>query len=61
MNDAIRLTDLRVRYGRVRALDGLSLAVSATNLGDRREEVCTDGYCYFGQGRTVLGSLKYRW
>ena len=42
-------------------LDGLSLAVSATNLGDRREEVCTDGYCYFGQGRTVLGSLKYRW
>ncbi len=42
-------------------LDGLSLAVSATNLGDRREEVCTDGYCYFGQGRTMLGSLKYRW
>jgi len=28
MNDAIRLTDLRVRYGRVRALDGLSLAVT---------------------------------
>jgi ABC-2 type transport system ATP-binding protein len=28
MNDAIRLTDLGVRYGRVRALDGLSLAVS---------------------------------
>src|SRR5262245_52013281 len=28
MNDAIRLTDLSVRYGRVRALDGLSLAVS---------------------------------
>src|SRR5262245_2224281 len=27
MNDAIRLTDLEVRYGRVRALDGLSLAV----------------------------------
>ena len=27
MNDAIRLTDLQVRYGRVRALDGLSLAV----------------------------------
>ena len=28
MNDAIRLTDLRVRYGRVRALDGLSLSVA---------------------------------
>ena len=29
MNDAIRLTDLCVRYGRVRALDGLSLAVTS--------------------------------
>jgi ABC-2 type transport system ATP-binding protein len=28
MNDAIRLTDLCVRYGRIRALDGLSLAVN---------------------------------
>jgi ABC-2 type transport system ATP-binding protein len=28
MNDAVRLTDLRVRYGRVRALDGLSLTVA---------------------------------
>src|SRR6188768_2868149 len=28
MNDAIRLTDLRVRYGNVRALDGLSLSVA---------------------------------
>jgi ABC-2 type transport system ATP-binding protein len=28
MTDAIRLTDLRVRYGHVRALDGLSLAVA---------------------------------
>ncbi len=42
-------------------LDGLSLAISATNLADRREEVCTEGYCYYGQGRTVLGSLKYKW
>jgi ABC-2 type transport system ATP-binding protein len=28
MTDAIRLTDLRVRYGRVNALDGLSLTVA---------------------------------
>ncbi|MCV9966136.1 TonB-dependent siderophore receptor [Pararhizobium sp. BT-229] len=42
-------------------LDGLSLAVSATNLADRRERVCTESYCYYGQGRTVLGSLKYEW
>jgi iron complex outermembrane receptor protein len=42
-------------------LKGLSLSVSATNLADRREQVCTDGYCYTGQGRTVMGSLKYKW
>ena len=32
MNDAIRLTDLCVRYGRVRALDGLSLAVTRSEI-----------------------------
>ncbi len=42
-------------------LKGLSLAVSATNLADRKEQVCNGGYCYFSQGRTVLGSLKYKW
>lgn len=42
-------------------LKGLSLSVSATNLADRREQVCTDGYCYTSQSRTVLGSLKYKW
>lgn len=42
-------------------LKGLSLAISATNLTNREEQVCTGGYCYFGQGRTVLGSLKYKW
>jgi iron complex outermembrane receptor protein len=42
-------------------LKGLSLAVSATNLANREEQVCNGGYCYFGQGRTVLGSLKYKW
>lgn len=42
-------------------LQGLSLAISATNLADRRDSVCTDGYCYVGQSRTVIGSLKYKW
>jgi iron complex outermembrane receptor protein len=42
-------------------LKGLTLAISATNLADRREQVCTDGYCYIGQSRTVIGSLKYKW
>lgn len=42
-------------------LKGLSLSISATNLADRREQVCTDGYCYTGRGRTVMGSLKFKW
>ncbi|WP_430245237.1 TonB-dependent siderophore receptor [Neorhizobium sp. DAR64861/K0K2] len=42
-------------------LKGLSLMVSATNLANREEQVCNGGYCYFGQGRTVVGSLKYKW
>jgi iron complex outermembrane receptor protein len=42
-------------------LKGLSLAVSATNLANREEQVCNGGYCYFSQGRTVLASLKYKW
>jgi iron complex outermembrane receptor protein len=42
-------------------LKGLSLAVAATNLANREEQVCNGGYCYFGQGRTVVGSLKYKW
>jgi iron complex outermembrane receptor protein len=42
-------------------LKGLSLAISATNLANREEQVCNGGYCYFGQGRTVVGSLKYKW
>lgn len=42
-------------------LKGLSLSVSATNLDNLEEQVCNGGYCYFGQGRTVLGSLKYKW
>lgn len=42
-------------------LKGLSMSVSATNLANLEEQVCNGGYCYFGQGRTVLGSLKYKW
>ncbi|WP_137158196.1 TonB-dependent siderophore receptor [Rhizobium sp. FKL33] len=41
--------------------DGLKASFSVKNVFDKRDEVCTDGYCYYGQGRTVLGSLKYSW
>lgn len=41
--------------------EGLKLQVNATNLFDRRDAVCSAGYCYRDQGRTVIGSLKYSW
>ncbi|WP_018855131.1 TonB-dependent siderophore receptor [Rhizobium sp. 42MFCr.1] len=41
--------------------DGLSLQVNATNLFDRREAVCSAGFCYRDQGRAVIGSLRYTW
>jgi iron complex outermembrane receptor protein len=41
--------------------EGLKLQVNATNLFDRRGTVCSAGFCYRDQGRTVVGSLKYSW
>jgi iron complex outermembrane receptor protein len=44
-----------------RKADGLKASFSVNNILDKRQQVCTDGYCYTGQGRTILGSLKYSW
>ncbi|WP_242402151.1 TonB-dependent siderophore receptor [Methylophilus sp. OH31] len=37
------------------------LAVNATNLADNRYTICTQGYCYLAQPRTVIGTLGYTW
>jgi len=44
-------------------LDGASLAVNATNLFDKRHvtECQNINTCYYGTGRTVYATLKYRW
>lgn len=41
--------------------EGLKLQVNATNLFDTRKPVCSAGFCYRDQGRTIVGSLKYSW
>ncbi|MFC3340067.1 TonB-dependent siderophore receptor [Paracandidimonas soli] len=45
------------------ALDGLSLRLTASNLADKRYVGYCQGplQCYFGQGRVVLATLRYRW
>ena len=41
--------------------EGLKLQINATNLFNRRGTVCSSGYCYRDQGRTIIGTLKYTW
>ena len=63
-NGAVTLFDAAIRYdlGAVEPrLDGVQLAVNATNLFDRDYVTCAQGYCYQGQGQTVIGSIRYRW
>ncbi len=63
-NDAVTLFDAAIRYdlGVLETrLDGVQLAVNATNLFDRDTTTCAQGYCYQGLGQTVIGSIKYRW
>jgi iron complex outermembrane receptor protein len=62
-NDARVFADAAVSYdfGRKNPdWDGLSLQVNAKNVFDTRKQMCSAGYCYRDEGRSVLGSLRYR-
>ncbi|WP_372053102.1 TonB-dependent siderophore receptor (plasmid) [Tistrella mobilis] len=56
-NDAYTLMDAALHYD----LGGARLQLNARNLADRDVVICQDGYCYRGEGRTVIASLRYRW
>ncbi|WP_372070579.1 TonB-dependent siderophore receptor (plasmid) [Tistrella mobilis] len=56
-NGGYTLADAVIHYD----LGGARLQLNARNLGDREVLVCQDGYCYRGEGRTVIASLRYRW
>ncbi len=58
------LFDAALRYDFAaidKKMEGLALQVNATNIFDRRDPVCSAGFCYKDQGRTIIGSLKYTW
>jgi iron complex outermembrane receptor protein len=62
--DAHALVDVAAHYdlaGLAAQFAGARLQLNVTNVFDRRDTVCSDNYCYEDQGRTVLGSLRYRW
>lgn len=63
-NDAYTLFDAVLRYDFGKAspqLAGLSASIAANNIADKQASVCNAGYCYLGQGRTVIGTLTYKW
>lgn len=63
-NEARALVDAAAHYD-LAALDpkftGARLQLNATNIFDTEKDVCSSNYCYRDQGRSVLGSLRYRW
>ena len=63
--DAATLFDAALRYDLgqfARDLDGMQLAVNINNIADTRYVASCSGYawCWYGYGRTVTGSLRYR-
>lgn len=60
-NDASLMFDARVSYSLDAVVPGASIGLNATNLTDEEHVTCESGYCYRGRGRTVIGSLTYRW
>ncbi len=62
-NDDRVFVDASVSYDfgvRNPELEGLLLQVNAKNLFDERKKICTAGNCYWDEGRSVFGSLRYR-
>ena len=62
-NDDRAFVDLAMSYdfgARNEKLEGLKLQVNAKNLFDERKPICTAGNCYWDEGRSVFGSLRYR-
>jgi iron complex outermembrane receptor protein len=65
LTSSATLLDVAARYDLGRAFASLqdwTASLNATNLLDRRYIAsCSNGSCYWGQGRLVLAGLKYQW
>ena len=56
-NDAYTLLDAAASY----EWRGVRFAINATNLFDKDYLITQDGFTYHGEGRTVIGSVGFRW
>ncbi|TWI41134.1 TonB-dependent siderophore receptor [Mesorhizobium tianshanense] len=62
-NDARAFVDASLSYDfgyRNPMLEGVKLQVNAKNLFDNQKTICSAGYCYRDEGRSLFGSLRYR-
>lgn len=63
-NDARTFVDLAAHYD-LENLDakfkGARLQLNVSNVADVEKDICQSDYCYRDKGRTILGSLRYRW
>lgn len=63
-NDATFYVDAAISYdfGAVNEkYDGLVASFRVNNIANKRNTVCEEGYCYLGEGRNIMASLKYNW
>lgn len=62
-NDARAFVDASLSYDfgtRNPKLEGVKLQLNAKNLFDNRQTICSAGYCYRDEGRSLFASLRYR-
>ncbi|BAV47404.1 ligand-gated channel [Mesorhizobium sp. 113-1-2] len=62
-NSARAFVDASVSYDfgtRNPKLEGVKLQVNAKNLFDSQKTICSAGYCYRDEGRSLFASLRYR-
>jgi iron complex outermembrane receptor protein len=63
-NDPRTVLDAAAHYdlsGFAPQFAGARLQFNVSNVFDNRDDYCESDYCYESQGRTILGSLRYRW
>jgi len=63
-NRAATLFDAALSYeagGLHPALKGWTAMLRVNNVNDKKVQVCDGGFCYLGQGRQVMGSVRLRW
>jgi iron complex outermembrane receptor protein len=63
-NGARGIVDAAMHYdlaGLSPQFEGARLQVNISNVFDKLVDTCSNDYCYQDQGRTILGSIRYRW